>query len=320
MIKIANANPKKGSLCPTWLKFIHEVSGGNQELMIYLQRMMGYCLTGVTREHALFFLYGTGANGKSVFVNTMLAVMGDYGMNAPMETFMSSRNERHPTELAMLRGARLVVASETEQGRSMNESRMKEMTGGDPITARDLFRPHFTYQPQLKVVLIGNHKPALKNIDEAIRRRLHLVPFTITIPPERRDKDLQKKLLQERDGILEWAIQGCLDWQIHGLPQPDCVRQATDEYFEAEDAIGRWLEERCVMSANSKSLTSELFSDWRRWAEAASEHVGTQRRFSDMLLSRNVQKWRNSGGLRGFQGIGLRFPPEAANYPYADND
>lgn len=320
MLKITAGTLVANSKCHSWLKFINEITGGDAQLVSYLQRMFGYCLTGLTREHAMFFLYGTGANGKSVFVNTMLAIMGNYGMNAPMETFMSSRNERHPTELAMLRGARLVVAAETEQGRSLNESRVKELTGGDLITARDLFQPFFTYQPQFKPVLTGNHKPTLKNIDEAIRRRLHLVPFTITVPPERRDKELQNKLLQERDGIFEWALEGCLEWQRNGLRAPECVRQATDEYFEAEDSIGRWVEERCVISANTTTLTSELFNDWKRWAESAGEFVGTQKRLAELLLSRGINKWRNSSGLRGFQGIGLRFPTEYRDNRFPEND
>ena len=320
MLKMTAGTLNSHSKCPTWLRFINEVTGGDIQLASYLQRMFGYCLTGLTREHAMFFLYGTGANGKSVFVNTMLAIMGDYGMNAPMETFMASRNDRHPTELAMLRGARLVVASETEQGRGLNESRMKELTGGDLITARDLFQPFFTYKPQFKVILTGNHKPSLKNIDEAIRRRLHLVPFTVTIPAERRDKELQNKLMQERDGIFEWALTGCLEWQRNGLQPPECVLKATDEYFEAEDAIGRWIEERCILTPQAKSLTSELFADWKRWAETVSEDAGTQRRFSDLLLSRNVQKWRNGVGLRGFQGIGLRHPAEYHDPRFPEND
>ncbi len=320
MLKMTAGTLAPNSQCPSWLKFVNEVTGGDTQLASYLQRVFGYCLTGLTREHAMFFLYGTGANGKSVFVNTMLAIMGDYGMNAPMETFMASRNDRHPAELAMLRGARLVVAAETEQGRSLNESRVKELTGGDLITARDLFQPFFTYKPQFKPVLTGNHKPSLKNIDEAIRRRLHLIPFTVTIPADRRDKELQNKLLLERDGIFEWALEGCLEWQRNGLRPPECVRQATDEYFEAEDAIGRWIEERCVQTPQAKSLTSELFADWKRWAEAVGEDAGTQRRFSDLLLSRHVQKWRNGVGLRGFQGIGLRHPAEYRDPRFPEND
>jgi len=320
MIKMTAGALVPHARCDVWLRFIEEIAGQDDTLVAYLQRMFGYCLTGSTREHALFFLYGTGANGKSVFVNTLLAVLGDYGINAPMETFMASRNDRHPTELAMLRGARLVVAVETEQGRSWNESRIKELTGGDLITARNLYQAFFTYAPQFKPILTGNHKPALRNIDEAIRRRLHLIPFTITVPPDKRDKNLQQKLLVERDGIFEWALQGCLAWQRDGLCPPQSVRQATDEYFEAEDSVGRWIEERCLRATNARALTNELFADWKQWAETAGEFVGTQKRLSELLQSRGIEKWRNTVGLRGLQGIGLKTPAEPRNYPYSDNN
>lgn len=150
----------------------------------------------------MFFLYGTGSNGKSVFVNTLVTILGDYAANAPMETFMDSRTDRHPTDLAGLRGARMVTATETEQGRRWNESRIKEITGGDRITARFMHKDNFTYPPTYKLVMSGNHKPAIRNVDEAMRRRMHLIPFEVTVPREKRDRRLQEKLLEERDGIL----------------------------------------------------------------------------------------------------------------------
>ena len=318
MTKITTATPSGD--CPTWKQFIDEVTGGDQELQSYLQRMVGYALTGSTQEHALFFLYGTGANGKSVFVNTLATILGDYATNAPMDTFMETRTDRHPTDMAGLRGARFVAAIETEQGKRWAESKLKNLTGGDKISARFMRQDFFEFFPQFKLFVAGNHKPAIRNIDEAMKRRLHLIPFTITVPPERRDKNLQQKLLAERDGILAWAVQGCLDWQRHGrLSPPQRVVDATEEYFEAEDALGRWLDERCVREANAKSLTAELFNDWKQWAEAAGEFVGAQRRFSDLLITRGIEKWRNGVGVRGFQGIGLKYPPAPSYTPYADN-
>jgi len=317
MTKITTATPSGD--CPTWRQFIDEVTGGDKELQSYLQRMVGYALTGSTQEHALFFLYGTGANGKSVFVNTLATILGDYATNAPMDTFMESRTDRHPTDMAGLRGARFVAAIETEQGKRWAESKLKNLTGGDKISARFMRQDFFEFFPQFKLFVAGNHKPAIRNIDEAMKRRLHLIPFTITVPPQQRDKNLQQKLLAERDGILAWAVQGCLDWQRHGrLAPPHRVVEATEEYFEAEDALGRWLDERCVREANAKSLTAELFNDWKQWAEAAGEFVGAQRRFSDLLITRGLDKWRNGLGVRGFQGIGLKHPPTPAYTPYAD--
>ena len=197
------------------------MTGGDQELMPTFSAMVGYCLTGVTIEHALFFLYGTGANGKSVFVTTLAMILGDYATNAPMDTFMETRSDRHPTDLAGLRGARFVSSIETEQGRRWAESKLKALTGGDKISARFMRQDFFEYVPQFKLVIAGNHKPTIRSIDEAMRRRLHLIPFTVTIPPERRDRKLTEKLLRERDGILAWAVEGCLDWQRMGLNPRD---------------------------------------------------------------------------------------------------
>ncbi|BCN00144.1 phage/plasmid primase, P4 family [Ralstonia pseudosolanacearum] len=318
MTKITTATP--GGDCPTWWQFLAEVTGGDAELQAYLQRMAGYALTGSTQEHALFFLYGTGANGKSVFVNTLATILGDYAVNAAMDTFMETRADRHPTDMAGLRGARFVAAIETEQGRRWAESKVKNLTGGDKISARFMRQDFFEFFPQFKLFVAGNHKPAIRNIDEAMKRRLHLIPFTVTVPPERRDKNLQQKLLAERDGILAWAVQGCLDWQRLGrLDPPQQVLDATEEYFEAEDALGRWLDERCVREINAKTLTAELFNDWKQWADSAGEFTGSQKRFSDLLITRGVEKWRNTAGLRGFRGVSLKNPPMPTYSPYSDS-
>lgn len=319
MTKVTTATPQ--GECPVWRNFLVNVTGGDAELQNYLQRVVGYCLTGDLSTHALFFLYGTGANGKSVFVNVISTVLGDYAANAPMDTFMETRTDRHPTDLAGLRGARFVSATETEQGRRWNESKIKAITGGDHITARLMHQDFFTYTPQFKLLIAGNHKPAIRNIDEAMRRRMHLIPFTITVPPEKRDPLLTEKLLAERDGILAWALEGCLMWQQFGLKQPATVVQATEEYFEAEDAMGRWLAERCNLGPNQKALTATLFNDWKQWAELAGEYTGTQRRFSDALLARRFEKWRNSMGVRGYVGLDLKQPTSLPSrvYPY-NND
>ena len=319
MTKVTTATPQ--GECPVWRNFLVNVTGSDQELQDYLQRVVGYCLTGDLSTHALFFLYGTGANGKSVFVNVISTVLGDYAANAPMDTFMESRTDRHPTDLAGLRGARFVSATETEQGRRWNESKIKAITGGDDITARLMHQDFFTYRPQFKLLIAGNHKPAIRNIDEAMRRRMHLIPFTITVPPEKRDPLLTEKLLAERDGILAWALEGCLQWKKLGLKQPQSVAEATEEYFEAEDAMGRWIAERCNQGPSHKALTATLFNDWKQWAELSGEYVGTQRRFSDALLTRRLEKWRNSMGVRGYVGLDLKQPTSlpSRTYPYNDD-
>jgi putative DNA primase/helicase len=188
--------------CPLWHKILARITGGNTELQDFLMRVMGYCLTGITREHALFFGYGTGANGKGTFLNTMTAILAGYAAVAPMETFTATPTDRHPTDLAMLRGARLVTAQETEEGRRWAESRIKAMTGGDPISARFMRQDFFTFLPLFKLFIAGNHKPGLRGVDEAMRRRLNLIPFTVTISVADRDVQLADKLKPEMPGIL----------------------------------------------------------------------------------------------------------------------
>jgi P4 family phage/plasmid primase-like protien len=302
--KISTSTPK--GECPTWRAFLATVTGGDPELQAYLARMAGYALTGVTSEHALFFLYGTGANGKSVFVNTLAAILGDYATNAPMDTFMVAQGERHPTDVAGLRGARLVTSIETEQGRRWAESKLKALTGGDKISARFMRQDFFEFTPQFKLVVAGNHKPAIRNVDIAMRRRLHMVPFTVTIPDHKRDQALPQKLLAERDGILAWAVAGCLEWQRSGLKPPVSVVAATEEYFEAEDALGRWLDECCRRTINGFETTADLFAAWKTWADGAGEFVGSQKRFSENLSARNFDKGREPGtGRQGFLGLSL---------------
>jgi P4 family phage/plasmid primase-like protien len=303
MTKIATATPVEH--CPTWLAFLATITGGDVELQAYLQRVVGYCLTGVTTEHALFFLYGTGANGKSVFVNTIATILGDYATTAPMDMFMATTGERHPTDMAGLRGARLVTAIETEQGRRWAESKLKALTGGDKITARFMRQDFFEFVPQFKLVVAGNHKPSIRNVDEAMRRRLHLIPFTVTIPPAKRDQTLPAKLLAEGEGILAWAIEGCLEWQRAGLRPPPAVAAATNEYFEAEDALGRWLDECCERGSAYSETTSILFAAWKGWAEASGEFVGSKKRFSENLASRGFDPYRDHSA-RGFRGLRLR--------------
>jgi putative DNA primase/helicase len=301
--KIANATPR--GECPAWQDFLATVTGRDPELQAYLQRVVGYCLTGVTGEHALFFLYGTGANGKSVFVTTISGILGDYATVAPMDMFMAATGERHPTDMAGLRGARLVTATETEQGRRWAESKLKTLTGGDKITARFMRQDFFEFVPQFKLIVAGNHKPAIRNIDEAMRRRLHLIPFTVTIPPAQRDKKLPEKLMAERNGIMAWAVDGCREWQQIGLKPPAAVSAATEQYFEAEDALGRWLDESCALGKNLLEKSGVLFATWKAWAEANGEYVGSNKDFSEKLASRGFTNYRDHGG-RGFRGLALR--------------
>ena len=305
LTKMTAAGP--GGDCPIWLGFLDRVTDGNAELQAFLQRVIGYCLSGSVCEHALFFLYGTGANGKSVFLSTIAGLLADYAKTAPASAFTASSTDQHPTDLAGLRGARFVTAIETEDGRWWAEAKIKSLTGGDRITARFMRQDFFEFVPQFKLIVAGNHKPGLRNVDEAIRRRLHLIPFTVTIGERERDPDLVEKLKTEYPGILQWAIEGCLMWQRDGLNPPDIVRSATSDYLAAEDAIGRWIEDRCSLGEGYWTAGAALFADWQQWSDRTGERPGTQKRFTQALQARGIQsERRGAAGTRGFVGIVLQ--------------
>jgi putative DNA primase/helicase len=301
--RITGAGP--GGDCPIWFRFLERVAGGDSELQSFLQRTVGYALTGSTRENAFFFLYGSGANGKSVFLNTLAGVFGEYARTAPIEAFIASNSEHHPTDLAGLRGARLVTAVETEDGRRWAESKLKALTGGDRIAARFMRQDFFEFFPQFKLLIAGNHKPGFRTVDEAMRRRFYLVPLVVTIPPEERDAELSEKLRSEWGGILQWAVSGCLDWQREGLNPPSSVRDATAAYLANEDSVGRWLDERCVFDPRHWASSSALFNDWRAWCTQGGEKEGSQRKFAQELETRGFVPNRTRTA-RGFHGIGLR--------------
>jgi putative DNA primase/helicase len=298
---VAPAPP--GTDCPLWRAFLARIMAGDGELIRFLQRVAGYTLTGLTVEHGLFFCYGAGANGKGTYLNTLTGVFASYAAVAAMETFTATNSERHPTDLAMLRGARLVTAQETEEGRRWAEAKIKALTGGDPITAR-FMRQFFTYIPQFKLLIAGNHKPGLQGVDEAIRRRLNLIPFAVTIPPAERDPLLPEKLKAEWPAILRWAIDGCLEWRRRGLDQPQAVRAATEEYLADEDAFGKWLDECCRRSEFAHETTADLFASWRQYCDRTGEYAGTEKRFRENLKQRDFKPKRQAGtGRTGFEGI-----------------
>lgn len=275
-------------------------------MVAYLQRVAGYCLTGSIREHAVFFAHGPGGNGKGVFINTLTRLFGDYAAVSSMDTFTATKNEPHPTGVAMLRGARMVSAQETDEGRHWDEAKIKALSGGDPITARFMRQNFFTFEPTFKLLVAGNHRPAIRNVDPAMKRRLQLIPFEVRIPNP--DKDLADKLVAEWPGIFAWMIEGCLEWQRIGLAPPDAVLIATNEYFEDEDALGRWLHERCEIKADAYSTTADLFASWKAWATEAGEEVGSDKRLSQALKKRGFKgDWKHPRTRqKGFRGIRAR--------------
>ena len=314
MTKITAVGPRGD--CPCFLAFLERITGGDLHLIAYLQRVLGYSLTGITREHALFFAYGTGANGKSVLLSTVAGILGEYHRAAPIETFTASNSERHPTDLAGLRGAQLVTATETEEGRHWAEAKIKQLTGGDTIAARFMRQDFFEYRPAFKLFIAGNHKPSLRSVDEAIRRRFHLIPFAVTIPPNERDAELAEKLKAEWAAILGWMIQGGLEWQAKGIRPPRAVADATTAYLEAEDAVAAWLHEKCDRDPNAWASSSQLFGSWGAWATAAGETIGSQKALTAKLEAKGIAK-KDTNKAKGF--IGLRIIPDERPQPHWSN-
>ena len=299
--KVTKVSP--GGTCPRWLRFLLQITHGDKELVRFFQRFIGYTLTGITSEHAFVFLWGPGGNGKSVLLGTVAAMLGDYATTAMADVFTVTRSEHHPTHLATLRGARMVLVTETEEGRPWAEARIKSLTGGDRISARVMRGDPFEYLPAFKLWIAGNHRPVLRNPDPAMRRRLKLVPLTF-VPPKP-DMRLMEALRSEWPGILAWAIRGCIAWQKVGLNPPNVVQQASDEYFAEQDMIGNWFTERCERTGGATTTPSrELYADWREWAERRGEAPGTEKWFSESLQRSAAKKRTNSGVV--FLNVRLR--------------
>ena len=283
--------------CPIWLSFLAKVLKNDQKLIDYLQKVIGYSLTGVTIEQQLWFLHGDGRNGKGVFISAIAGIMGSYACIAGMEVFTASANDRHSTEIARFIGARMVSAQETDEGRHWAESRIKSLTGGDPITARFMCQDDFTFTPKFKLWFAGNHKPGLRNVDKAMVARVNMVPFLVYFSEEERDLNLPEKLKAEWPSILRWAIDGCLKWQREGLRRASAVVKATSDYIKAEDSLATWLAEATESEAvgeNECELTTDLFAAWKAWAEAAGENPGSMKRFSQKMISRGFENFLHS--------------------------
>jgi putative DNA primase/helicase len=290
--------------CPKWRAFLKRITGGDEALIAYLQRVAGYCLTADTGEQAMFFGYGVGANGKGVFLHTIGHVLGDYRKTAAIETFTETKGDRHPTELARLHSARLVVATETEKGRHWAEARIKMLTGGDVVTAHFMRMDDFEYAPRFKLFFSGNHKPGLRSVGEAMRRRVNMIPFAVVIPKDERDPHFGDRLADEWPGVLQWMIDGCLDWQERGLAPPEAVTKATDEYFMAQDSFTTWIEECCERDPNAWTMSTPLFASWKAWAEKAGVRFGDIKSFGETMEAAGFV-WKRTNSGKGYEGLRL---------------
>ncbi len=305
--------------CPTWLRFLEGVFQRKARLIVFIQRLLGLCLTGDVSEHILPIFWGAGANGKTTLLNAVLKTLGDeYAMKARTELLLQSRGERHPTEIADLFGRRLVAASETPQGARLNESLVKDLTGGERLRGRRMRGDFWEFPPTHKIILLTNHRPGVAGTDEGVWRRVRLVPFDVTFwdpdkhpypaaegldPDLRQDKRLGEKLADEAPGILAWMVQGCLDWQRDGLTMPDEVRIATAEYRDAEDLLAQFIAERCVTGANNRCKLSTLYGAFKAWSEAFGERPLGRKTFSQSLVGK-FQRTTSNGTW--YIGIALR--------------
>jgi putative DNA primase/helicase len=304
--------------CPRWSQFLEEVFQGDGNKIGYLQRLLGYSLTGSVAEQILPVMWGGGSNGKSTLFNLLGTLLGpDYYGSPPRELFKMSSSDRHPTEVMTLQGKRLTVAHELEAGTRLNESLIKYLTGGDLIAGRGVYENFITFAPTHKLFLLTNHKPKVSGTDLAIWRRLKVLEMTAEFREEDGTKDphLGVKLLDEAPGILAWMVRGCLDWREGGLREPECVRLATDTYRRGEDEIGRFLEENCTRGELYSVSAGELMDAFKAWApDGSASHLMLSQRLTEMGLAqgklthgpfKNRKVWR---GLCLSASIQERFP------------
>lgn len=283
-----------------WLQFLDEVTNGDKELQHYLQKCVGYSMTGSVREQCAFFLYGIGNNGKSTFLETVAEILGDYASNAQPDTIMMKKfGEGVGSDIARLRSARMVTTEEPTEGVRLNEGLIKQLTGGGKVTCRFLYGDEFEYSPEFKIWIATNHKPVITGTDVGIWRRIRLIPFEVNIPADKVDKQLKYKFREEMPQILRWAIEGCMLYRKEGLNPPKCVLDATQEYKAEMDLIATFMDACIVIDYNSVEAipANELYSIYTEWARANNEYVMTSRKFFGEITKRTPDKKRVSGGI-----------------------
>ncbi len=291
--------------CPRWLQFLDEVFEADSALINFIQRSVGYSLTGDTREQCMFILHGNGANGKSTFLETVRRLVGPHAVTTPFATFMNQRNVGGPrNDLAALVGARLVLASEAGQDASFDEAVVKQVTGQDTIACRYLYGEFFEYKPQFKIWLATNYKPAIHGGDDAIWRRIRLIPFNRQFKGDNRDRELLEKLKAELPGILAWAVRGGLDWQRNGLGKPKTMVEATLEYRQESDQIRRFISERCLVDKTYSVAGKRLYDAYVQFCQQQGEKYLANNIFAAEIAKRGYTKDRTSKGVF-YHGISL---------------
>lgn len=291
--------------CPRWLAFLDDIFRGDKDLIRYVQKAVGYSLTGSTTEQCAFFLYGTGRNGKSTFIDIIRDIFGDYAANIQPETIMVRSNQSTAinSDIARLKGARIVTSVEPNEGVRINEGLLKQLTGDDTVTARKLYGDEFEFKPEFKLWMATNHKPVIRGTDTGIWRRIHMIPFTVQIPEEKIDRRLKYKLSAELTGIFRWAVEGCLLWQKEGLKMPRAVLEEVREYRREMDVISAFVEDKCTVGKGLSVKSSQLFAEYLNWAEQNNEYRMSSTKFG-MELAKRFEKVKTRSGAY-FNGINL---------------
>jgi putative DNA primase/helicase len=295
LTKLAGTEYHENAACPLWMSCLRFWMNDNDDLIGYLRRVIGYLLTGSVDEQCLWLFHGSGANGKSTLLLILLALLGDYAWQSVADLLMMKKNETHPTERADLFGKRLVATIETEEGQRVAEALMKQLTGGDKVTARRMRQDFFSFTPTHKIIMAANHKPRIQGRDYAVWRRIKLVPFEATIGEEAKDKRLVQKLKGELPGILAWAVRGCLEWQKAGLGEPDEVRQATTAYQAEQDLLAAFIAEVCFVHRDAKAQASVFFAKYQEWS---GDHRTTQKTFTELMEGKGYRSEASDPGLR----------------------
>lgn len=286
-----------------WLDFLNDIFAGDQKVIRYIQKALGYSLTGSTREQIMFILFGKGRNGKSIFVETIAEILGDYSNNMQAKSLMVKKNDNVNTDIARLSKARFVTSSEPNEGFRFDEGLIKQLTGGDKVTARFLYAEEFEYTPKFKIWVSTNHKPIIRGTDDGIWRRLVLIPFDVQIPEEKVDKDLKYKLLREAPAILNWMAEGAYMWMQEGLEMPDKLKTAVQKYRNEMDTLGQFIEDCCKVDKNSSEKVSNLHQAYKTWSNdnLTSTKVLGMKSFSQKMEERFVKESRRDANY--FIGI-----------------
>ncbi|MDV4168231.1 phage/plasmid primase, P4 family [Rhodovulum sp. FJ3] len=306
---------EKGSIPLNWISFLRTITGGDDALVDFLQRLCGYAATGSTKEHKLFFAFGTGRNGKSTLLNTLDAVLSDdYARVIPPKLLLDKKTDQHSTDLAHLANARFARASELPVGKVWDEGLLKQITGGDQITARLMRQDNFTFKPQCTLIVDANNAPSIRGIDEAFRRRMCVIPFNVTITEQQVDPDLPDKLLAEGPAITRWIIEGAAKWNKDGLCIPPCVKAATADYLDQEDTFGAFLNEHFEDDPNGVVLNAELHQKFKNYMESLGLPPWGAASISKEMKKRGYESFK-SGSSRGFRGISARKSSQLAVLP-----